>query len=532
MEETEDGFENIVQKRHEEIWKTELGGRRRIISQGDLKYDINQDVLVVLPLYFDKTSNEISQMVVVSGVIIDIIHTNVENEQLREIPRETKLRSSPENASIYTGEKEWAKQLIIQSPREDTKNAIQTCVTQYKIELDEDFVLSKSQLDAVYIEFKNIENSPFKYNLSADGDTITVDYRYVMGPTYDCQKLLADMARKDAIKIRPKDVQEHLKKLKLRPGVYVRYRDSNEVRRNSGIVIFNVIDYICNDPLDIKFVIKCHNTPVRILAISKIYPFDVRCSYSVSGYHTFHALERYNYEIIDKTSIKYDPVTDVRTIICDVFDKLKIYTVKKSLCRENELDSFVYEEKDGEYIILHSENEMKVPLGYKFTGISMGKYIKGLAYPEGNRPDSHDQYVFFHSRDYYEIIFDKNSPDFFTFCPTSYIHSKFREPKPKDSILAIPFTCDRDNFKGKTNLHWFYPTNEFRILHLYITTNGEHQYFKDLSYEKIVSILKENPVLEEVFNLYVFGMTEDNPTLREEFTVYFINRYFWWNSKK
>ncbi len=309
----------------------------------------------------------------------------------------------------------------------------------------------------------------------------------------------------------------------------MRYCDSKDAKRRSGLVTFIVIDYICDGPLDIKFVIQCYNPPNRILAISNIYSFDVRCSYPIKKYHIFHALERYNYEIVDKNSIDYNPIEDVRKIIFNIFSPLEVFTVKKSLCVDEDLDSFIYENKSGEYKII-SEND-KVPIGYKYTGICMGKYIKGLAYPEGKRPTEHDSYIFFHSRDYYEIIFDKNSNDFFTFCQTNHTHSKYREPKTKDSILAIPFQCGRDNYKGKTNLRWFYPTNELRILHLYITTNVEHSYFKDLEYDDIVNKIKSNPILEELLNLYIFGMTQKNPTLDCEFTKHFLYKFFWWNKK-
>ncbi len=202
MEEDNNKFESIAQDKHEQIWATEIEGKRRIISQGDLKYDTNQDVLVVLPFYYDKIEKKVCQMAVVSGVIIDIIYVRVKQNQLIEIPRETKLRSSPENTSIYTGEKEWAKKLIIHSPRENTDNAIQTYVVKYKIELDEDHVLDKHQLNQVYKEFRSQEHIPFDYDLYVKNNTISVDYRYIMGPTYDCQKLLGSMIRKDAIDIK------------------------------------------------------------------------------------------------------------------------------------------------------------------------------------------------------------------------------------------------------------------------------------------------------------------------------------------
>lgn len=518
----EDGDFNTVIKlseRHDNIWKSELKGKRRIISQGDLRYDINQNVTIVLPVYFDKRENKVKEMMAISGIIVDIFYNEVNDSNFNLIPRETKLHNSSENLSIYGDSSEWAKPLIISSPRENTDDAIQTYIISYKIELSEDYIITENDLKMIYYEFSNLKAIPFKYNLDYcyDTKTIIVDYRYIMGATYDCCRLYSDINRKDVKLVNLMDIQSYIDELSLKLGILVKYSNQNSE------LIFYVKDFICNKPLDIKFIIKCKNKTDRILAVSDLYPFDIRCKYSVKDLNVFHALPKYTYEIIKSLSSRNPLIKEIKEVIHNRFDPLKIFVVLKSLCSNQDLDTFIYENKEGnmEY---YSSPDYNIA-GYKYTGIATGDYIRGLVYPEGKMPTDKTGYVFFSSKEYHEIDFDKGSDTFFEFCSSAHKHSKFRDPSSKDKLLGSSFICQKDNFKGKTNLRWFYPTNEFRILHLYIINRGKHQYFSDMNYKDILNSLKDNPIMEELFNLYIFGNSEKNPTLNNEFTIYFLKKF-------
>jgi len=527
MQTQSDRYEDMMRHKHQMIWRKEIDGQRRIISQGDLRFVLNQDVLIVLPFYYDKETSSVKQMVVVTGIIVNIHYSTVKRKS--EIPRETKLRSSPEANSIYTGSREWAKPLIIQTWKDNTEDAIQTMVIGYNIELDDEFALTEEQMSQVYNFSKTIDCLPFKYDLDVNEALIVVDYRYVMGATYSCQKLLGDIMRKDCIKITTKDIENHLKKLKLFAGVFVRYSDSDSSRRNSGIIHFVVIDHVCVSPLEIKFVIRCDKQPNKILAISKVFNFDVRMAYDIEKYQFFHPIERYIYQIINKELVDYDPISNVRDILHDLLSQVHVYTVKKSLSSQEDLEASVYENKEGECQILKKTDlQLIVKRGYRFTGVCLGSYVKGLAYPEGQRPQQHDSYIFFHSKDYYSLVVDPSSSDFMSFCSCE-TYTEYKDPKPDDTILAIPFICNRENFKGKVNLKWFYPTNGFRLLHMYIINEGKHPYFKGKSIKTISEEIKEDDEMAlQILNLYIFGITESNPTLRTKFTEMFITRNFWW----
>ncbi len=527
MQTPSDIYEDTMRQKHQMIWRSEIDGKRRIISQGDLRFVLNQDVLIVLPFYYDQKTSSVKQMVIVTGIIVNIHYSTVKRKS--EIPRETKLRSSPEANSIYTGSREWAKPLIIQTWKDNTEDAIQTIVTSYSIELDEEFILTKDQMTQVYDFSKTIDCLPFKYDLGVNKALIVVDYRYVMGATYSCQKLLGDILRRDCIKITIKDIENHLKKLKLFAGVFVRYSDSDSNRRNSGIVHFVVIDHVCVSPLEIKFVIRCDKQPNKILAISKVFNFDVRIAYDIENYQFFHPLERYIYHIVNKELVDYDPIFDVRNILYDLLIQVHVYTVKKSLSSQEDLEAAVYENKEGDCQILKKTDlQLTIKRGYKFTGVCLGSYVKGLAYPEGQRPQQHDSYIFFHSKDYYSLVLDPESSNFMTFCLCE-TYTEYKDPRPNDTILAIPFVCSRETFKGKVNLNWFYPTNGFRLLHMYIINEGKHSYFRGKSVKTISEEIKEDDEMAlQILNLYIFGITKDNPTLRTKFTEMFITRNFWW----
>lgn len=520
--ETPENYEDLMRERHESIWKTRLNNKNRIISQGDLRFDLNQNILAVIPYYYDKDSSSVINMRVVTGTIVNINYLIVKPGQ--DIPRQMKLRDSPEKTNIYSGSREWAKSLITTSWKENTSKSIQTYIVSYDVELDDEFVISQKQMDVVN-KFVEEQDLPFRYDLKLKDNVITIDYRYIMSMTYDCKKHLGDIIRKDHYNIKCIDIENYIGKLKLKIGCKVRYTDVAEHKRNSGIIQFTVIDYICLGSLDIKFVIKCHNTPKRILPITKIHEFNVRSAYDISNYHLFHALDRYRYEIVEE-HLPVKPNRTTQNILENIFGRLEVFTVKKSLCNPSDMDASVYENSNGDYQILKkTENAYVIKRGFRFTGICLSSYVKGLAYPQGKRPENHDGYIFFHSKDYIELTLDPSDVNFLDLSNSTSKHLHYRNPLPKDTILAEPFICNRGIFSGKTNLKWFYPSNSFRLLHLYITSKGENPMFEGKSHDEIISRLGNENYLVDLFNLYVFGTSDENSTLKSEFTKQFISKF-------
>lgn len=814
---------------HNSVWAETIEGKKRVISQGDLKFDLDQHVMFILPYFLDTKNSEadieykhelehkrgseykpgldydasdnmssrellvknrpsltelpIASMKILTGTIVNI--NNVVVGPNNDIPRETKLRSSDDpsrytskGSNIYKRTKEWAKPLIARSWKDSNVNTIQTMVASYDILLDDDFWVTADEVTYLMDYIKSCSRLPYDYELkfsrtpserqtesdnlptavspksksrgksskkdaieSVIYNTITVNYRYIMGTVPVCRTLMADIYRKEYLSITISDIENYIRRLKLYSGVCVRYKDydidytdktaksdqyssprrketetssdsninssrgesnvnkSTESKRNSGsnknielinngqsigtndtnadLVNFIVIDHICISPLDIRFVIKCDRDPFRILAITNLREFDVRSSYRTSYYKCFHPLERYLYDIIDPNQTNFNELSTVRTVLHSIFDPIKVYIVKKSLCNPSDLEASVYEDSMGNVQILPKGNDSyreqtahKEPssshkesnssykeqsvrtksvskiteprafvqnktgvytsgsfsnyniryanAGYKYTGISLTSYVKGLSYPDGEFPTQSDSYIFFHSKDYYELDLDPsrqnstcgrrsntdfsygtthnrssdinsssdtNSPaenTFLEFVCTSEKHNLFRNPVPKDVILAVPFVCDRDLFRGKTNLRWFYPDNEFRLLHLYVTTDGKHPHFQDSagdlellfklsdtasqdhpsnnsnniktkkSVKKDVQIFKPQNQIKiltrksnpndgfiklrsgftghylSIFDLFIYGLSKKNPTLHSEFTRTFASKYFWW----
>lgn len=400
---------------HNSIWSETIDGKKRVISQGDLKFDLGQHVMFILPYYLDtKTSNNdleygnnleseydessdagellmknrpsltespIASMKILTGTIVNI-NNDVVNPN-NDIPRETKLQNSDDpsrysskGSNIYKKTKEWAKPLIARSWKDSNVNMIQTMVVSYDILLDANFWVTANEVTHLMDYIKSCSRLPYDYDLkfsitnrehqptdsttrspdviqvksksrgkSSKKDpvdpviynTITVNYRYIMGTVPVCRMLMADVYRKEYLSITISDIENYIRRLKLYSGVCVRYKDydidytnntnkrhsgssdqynsprkeetkiqqndpnakneSTEPRRNSGgnnpepnmadgadLVNFIVIDHICISPLDIRFVIKCDRDPFRILAITNLREFDVRSSYRTTYY--------------------------------------------------------------------------------------------------------------------------------------------------------------------------------------------------------------------------------------------------------
>lgn len=618
----------------DKIWSSKINDSKRVISQGDLKYDVGDHIIAVLPYYISTGTTQIENLKTIHGTVLDINFIVLNDE---DIPRETKLRYSPDNSNYATREKEWAKELIIKNWKESTSNSVQTMVTSYTVRLDQQFILTHEDVKCLYEHTRALKSFPYIYDLKfsssfVDNDTITIEYQYMMGLHSDCMKFVADSLNKHIKDTSITDVDNCIKKFKLYSGVFVKYVDQENSNRNSGIVNFIIIDHICLSPLDIRFVVKCDRPVHRILAISNVKDFDVRLKYPVNKYKLFHPLERYLYEIVDPNKKDFNELHSVRSILSELFGKIEVFTVKKSLCTGSDLTHSVYQDTAGNVKIVKKGEDIyfkdgvgiepegdknsimyetpksskpqsespqaptkssrftpvtktKVRTGkspsrpvkqydnsakmydsnsviriqsaananYTATGILLSSYVKGLAYPEGHPPNDNASYIFFHSKDYCDLVLDPagyidpTDPtsvgnNFLQFVCTSNKHNLFRNPTPDDVILGIPFTCDRDFFKGKINLKWFYPEYQFRLLHLYITTDGQHLHFQSMTgvqsvthrrspIKQAVSSKIRNLFKDEylcIFDLYTQGLSRDNQTLRSDFTKAFVIKYFWW----
>lgn len=552
--------------KHQTVWSPEYEGKPRVISHGDLKFDLEDRVVAVLPLYL--CDGNLVPMKAITGKIVDITSIRVNG---KDVPREVKLRSSPD-ASKLQPKAAWANNLTIKDWK-DEHNRVQTMVTSYKILLDQPFRLNQEKINILYKSAQEMLKLPYRYStqllFSSDEpvvkkkgkkkkrskvltqrlfEYITVSYRYIMGLESSCKKHLASIKRCDPFNITIEDIQEVVSRSKLSSGVFVQYVDSDSESSKNDVLNFVVLDHICSAPYDIRLVVRCFDRTNRILAISKISSFDVRQSYDIDDYHCFHPMDRYDYTIVNPSDQHFNQQNSIREAIHAIFDPIEVYIVKKSLCNLADIEYNVVEDNNGHvrFIALEKTSSVqptdtryagsthaKAP--YRYTGISIASYVRGLAYPEGNCPTQHDLYTFFNSKDYYEIDLNPDSPSFLELICTSSSHSLFRNPMGRDVILAVPFLCDRDHHKGKTNLRWFYPSDEIRLLHLYVKTDGNHAQFK-ISASKKGTAMDQTSYIRSMFtgatlciiDLLLFGLSKNNPTLKSKFTRRFMSRHFWW----
>ena len=562
---------------HDKIWSSKVNGRSRLLSMGDLKFDLGQRVIAVLPLYINP-DHQIQKLAVVVGQIVDVISIPVDDA---DIPRLI-------NAKHHKPVQEWAQPLVISDCKENSINRCQTIVTEYKLKLDEEFRLTAEMIKRLKEQASTATRVPYdlKFEQSVelmeelnlkrmvDGkkkrskaskaqepyDTITVHYRYVMGTETACHKFIKRKHQKAKVDI--SDIQGMVSKSKLYSGAYIKYLDKADAPPYN----FVIIDYFIPEPFDLRFVIRSNAIPHRILAITKLNSFDVRLAYPTDDYWAFHPLERYSYTIVDPPVNDPHLIKSVTTIIEDIFQPFEVYVVKKSLCNASDIESVVCEDNmGGVKIVKTMENsdrrfsesfagssmsrltnnpDLK---GLKYSGISITTYVKGLSYPENNPPTEHDGYTFFHSKDYYELDLNETSDNFLKFICTSANHMLFRNPAPKDIILAVPFNCDREVHRDKINLRWFYPTEDFRLLHLYIKSKGQDNIFrppnnpsnkitsrkptegkKDIAARiKYIRNMFRGPHLA-IIDLLLYGLAPNNPTINSAFTARFIRHFSLW----
>lgn len=582
---------------HDKVWSSSINGRSRLLSMGDLKFDLGQRVVAVLPLYVNH-EHQLDRLALVVGEIVDIVSMPVGDG---DVPRLI-------NAKHHKPVEAWTQPLVITDCKENSTNRCQTIVTGYKIKLDIAHRLTTDDIKRLTAEALATTRLPYEYDLHfeqspeliaelnlqriASGipgkklpkrskstkaqepyDTITVHYRYVMGTEMACRKFIASKRKTDN-STGLIDMQTLIAKSKLYSGAYVQYSDKPDLPPLN----FVVLDYFIPELFDLRFIIRSNATPQRILAITKLTTFDVRLAYNTDGYYAFHPLERYVYTVIHPPTNDPQHLKAITTIIEQIFQPFEVYVVKKSLCNTSDIESVVCEDNMGNIKIvktlenndrrfsesfagsslsrLTSNPELK---GLKFSGISITTYVKGLSYPEDKPPTEHDGYTFFHSKDYYELELDANSDKFLEFSCTSSNHMLFRNPLPRDIILAVPFTCDRDIHRDKVNLRWFYPTEEFRLLHLYIKSRGQDGIFRAPSSDSVNSSKNDNsmnkgkavvrkPIESKkdlaarikyvrgmfkgshlaIIDLLLFGLAPNNPTLNSHFTARFIHHFSLW----
>lgn len=583
-------YEKLSQ--HDTVWSSQVNGQNRLLSMGDLKFDLGQRVIAVLPVYLNQ-DKQVEKLSLVAGEIVDVISKVVGDG---DIPRLI-------NAKHHKALPDWALPLVISDCKENSNNRRQTIVTAYKLRLDSCHRLAAEDIKKLKTEAQENSRLPYEFDLHfeqspelidelrnqqlASGnagkkhgtrskadklrepyDTITVEYRYIMGTESSCRKFIAAKRsnRKVDNQITLTDMQTVISKSKLYSGAYVQYSD----KPDAPLLNMVILDYFILEPFDLRFVIRCNQPPKRVLATTKLTSFDVRLAYSADDYYAFHPLERYIYSVIHPPANYPHHLKAVTEIVEDIFRPFEVYVVKKSLCNQSDIESVVCEDHMGNIKIvktlenadrrmsesfagsslsrLTSNPEFK---GLKFSGISITTYVKGLSYPEDNPPTEHNSYTFFHSKDYYELDLDPDSNEFLQFVCTSSNHTLFRNPSPKDVILAVPFNCDRDIHKDKVNLRWFYPTEEFRLLHLYIKSNGQDNIFRPPSREVIVSKVKtaaRKPIESKkdvatkikyvrsmfkgsylsIIDLLLFGLAPNNPTLQSPFTQQFVHHSSLW----
>lgn len=518
-------------------WSPYISGKPRIISQGDLRYQTGMKVIAVLPFYFDVSCNQVKSMFAVEGKIIDVYHCDTEG---RDIPRETKLRSSPipnlrSQGSIEMSwskfeslkdsdyaSVDWATPLISNPLIPPVDNVIQTIVTSYKICLNREHYLDKSQISKLNTHARLNGKLPYKYDLkfqenkNGEFDTIIVHYRYIMGTTRSVYKGVRD-ANPSIPTVDIYDINRILENsCKLYTGCAAEYVDTDP----QGITLgrncrFMCVDYICVGVFDIRHVVKPLDSTERILSLRKLIDFDIRMHYNVDDYYCFHPIDT-NYYTIHK--YLPDHLSHIRAVLRKLFSRLEIFTVKKSLRKPEDEIFYLHENEHGGIKCIESGNTLE---GYTNTGIGVSKYVKGLAYPQSKMPTKNDQYIFFDSKEYCDLDMDPSSP---TFMELIVVEDErmYRDPCPRDILLGQSFVCNRGNFKGRHNLKWFYPSVKIRTLH-FIFTNSKnlgtsHPYIHREKFDEIALYL---------FDLWTYGSSPKNPTLDSEFSKSFMSVFLW-----
>jgi hypothetical protein len=552
-------------RKNPKVWSNHVNSQRRILSQGDLKFDIGSDIVSVLPCYFDKSTNTLCALYGVRGVILDINYSIVGE---RDIPRETKLRcspisvtsspkttfdkhaididnmddvlsiakrpSSPSLKESFQGDLSWASEMISDAKLPRNPHAIQTVVESYVILIHQSQRLTANQIYRVHSHVQNNARLPYVYDLkfesNDDGvyDRMTIKYQYVMGKYSSCIKYLKQHREIDTSEIEDEKasilaINRYLNNYSLHSGIAVHYEDTNPIDKCKGRHMkFLVLDHYCKGIFDIYYVVDPVDIPVRILALVPLTEFDVRGSYIVNNYYSFHPLNRYNYQIEPSYS---DGLNKIRSIIKDLFMPIKVFSVKRSLCKNSSSLHEIYEEinpsEGEERQVIYEPQRSKIP-GYKATGIKVSNYVNGLAYPERKLPTASDQYIFFDSKNYCSLDLDPFSNTFMQLLEIDNNIPHFREPCPRDILLGSTFSCDRQNFKGKENLKWFFPSEDIRILHFIVCNLGRRW-----DSQNPISRNSFRGEILSLYDLWIHGSSSMNPTLNSEFTQKFLRRFLW-----
>jgi len=447
------------------VWAPLIDGRARIISQGDLKFDLGQEVYV-----WDGRTTKVSR-----GLVNNLKWAVL--AAVNEIPREFGSTKSPTTSHQLM--RPWS-QLLVKTTNEND-DEVQTIFNEVTI--------------------NNSNHS----------------WVHVLGTSHRVHKLL-NINEDQRPSFRLDQVQQWLNKLKIKVGDLVTDLDNN--------LSFIVVDYYwLADCLEPRYVVASRQSPSnRILNLTPLQEFDVRARYDHRPYYSYYPIEISNLKIAT-TDSNDDYRTAIQKIFAEIFDQITVYVVKKSLCTPSEIDSLVYEDSYGKsHVVSKMYNDVPEE-GLRFIGITLTSYVKGLAYLENQPPADNASYIFFHSKDYTEVVLDETSPDFLQFVPTGDKQQLFRNPEPGDIILAKPFLCEKGQHTGKQNLKWCYPSDDFRLIHLFVTKSNLRL--------SIARAIQQHPISSpslDIFNLLRHGLAVTNPTLNSTFTKEFIDRYFWWRA--
>jgi hypothetical protein len=479
--------------RRTEIWAPLIEGKSRIISQGDADYDLGQEIYAIIPSC-SMNNNPSKGMTLIRGTISNLMWKSADT---LDIPRD--LRNGLETAS--------------------TTDRMQTIFTHVALILDSSYAAIQNSLDDSLPYGSDLKitrvSSPqtTKKSKKSKGSNrksteITIPHHHILGTSQFVRKYFNTLD--DNV------IQRWLDKCK------INVRDGVE-EVDTGIQMI-VKDIFVTHPLHIQYVVLCKQQPYRILNIKKLQCFDIRGCYDHSGYHAFRVIDLNNLKIHSPSNNDHTR-TEISRKLKEIFDIVGVYSVKKSLCGHNDVDSKIYEDAYGSSQILSKHYSQPPAEGLRFTGITLTSYAKGLAYLEGQEPFDGVSYIFFHSKDYYEIVLDPTSSEFMQFVPAEEKHKLFRNPDPGDIILANSFICEKGQYTGKTNLKWFFPSDDFRLLHLYITKPHMR-----MALGKAIANKKfESPCLD-LYNLVSFGTSSANTTKDSPVSKAFIQKYFWWLS--
>lgn len=473
--------------------------KRRVITQGDLKYGIGDRVYCLLPVYKNvKTGNVENKLILVPGTIIDANHVTCEPGQApRECVQSIRSSKGPN--------KSWAKGLTISNWTEE-ETRIQTMIQSYVVDVDPEYTLTWEEAISINEKMNAMDLEPYVRSKTQ----LTVPYRYVLG--------LIDSCHMEFRTFSILGIEKAIKPCQLYSGVLAKYSNPHATKRSSAMALFTVIDHYCSSPYDIMFVIECHTDASRILSIHNAHDFNVRFAYPTKNYHTIDWKE--SYEVVTKQELDKDQYA--KKYFLELITQFEMFYVKKSLCRSDELTGSVYVDNKGNREIVFDDESP--PRDYKPTRVRTGSYIRGLAYKIGYRPQSNRDYIFFDSKHFHTFDLDPSSDSFLTFKHRNDV-LWFCEPSSRSVICGISFTCKEGKYRGSRNLMWFYPSSAFQALFAFASRKNHEK-------DRVIERQLKGTVYEDIYNIILYGLGIRNPTRNSKLTKEFVKRNIWWGSKE